>query len=631
MSAGRAPTFIALVALLGLTLTGRAVAAPDWLAPTNLSAPGRDATEPQVAVDGSGAAVAVWARSNGSETIIQASSRPAGGAWTQAVDLSAPGRNSKQPAVAIDPAGNAVAVWARTNGAHWVIQASSRTPAGAWTAARDISDSEGSAKEPQIVLDAGAGAIAVWSRSDGFDYIVQSAVLAPEPGSSWAEPVDLSAAGEDADEPQLAVEGGGAAIAIWSRLEGTHRIAQAALRPRGGDWESADDLSDAGGNATEPQLAVDPAGGATAVWSRVVGTLGTIQSAEMSAGGGWSEAVDLSGAGDDATEPQVARAGGRALAAWSLGGAGPDSAIQSREEPIGGVWQPTQDLTQPALAQTVASPQVASDPNGNVAAVWMRTAGSPTVIEGRTKPAGGAWSGLGELSELGESAVEPQVALGATGDGASVWSRDDGANAIVQAAGLDGAGPLLPSLSIPAAATMRQPVRFAATTFDNWSPIRSLAWSFGDGGDGAIGSEVEHTFANPGTYPISILATDDVGNARSEAGSITIYRRPNAGRIVRVRRRVAVVMVHCPSPAGCSAVARLIARVTFDRGGRSLGRRAQIGRRAFSVAPGTSAVRIRLSPRGRAAFLEAGSKGLRTQLTGPGIQHRLVLLLPARR
>ena len=271
-------------------------------------------------------------------------------------------------------------------------------------------------------------------------------------------------------------------VAVWTRLEGTDTIAQAAFGSSGGSWAAADDLSEAGGDAKEPQIAVDPGGSAVAVWSRTVGSVATVQAAEMAPGGNWLEALDLSGAGEDATEPDVALAGGRAIAVWSLGSAGPYTSIESREKPDGGAWQPTQDLTQPGLTQTVVTPHVVIDPRGNAEAAWARSSASPTVIDGRTKPAGGAWTGIDELSELGFSSLEPQIAVGATGDGAAIWSRENGANTIVQAAGFDGAGPTFPSLSIPAAATVRQPVRFAAATFENWSPVRSIDWNFGDGG-----------------------------------------------------------------------------------------------------------------------------------------------------
>jgi hypothetical protein len=637
MSAERASVHIrvlAAIALVGLGLSIRAAPAAayaTWLAPSNLSAVGQDATEPQVAVDGSGGTVAVWARSDGSHTIIQASGRPAGGAWGPVFDLSQSGRDAIAPQVAVDSAGNAVAVWARTNGAHTVVQGASRPAGGGWTSARDISDSEKNSQEPDVVIDPTGRAIAVWSRYDGFDNIVQSAQLAPGAGAVWSEPVDLSDKGENAEEPQVAADAAGDAVAVWSRLEGTDMIAQAAFRPAGGGWQAADNLSEAGGDATEPEVSVDPGGFAAAVWSRAVGGVGTVEAAEMAPGGHWLEPIELTGSGEDGTQPGIALAGGRAVTVWTLAGPGPYSTIQSRERVSGGPWQATQDLTKKGLTQTVVAPQVAIDPNGNAAAVWARSGASPTVIEGRTKPAGAPWTGLTELSELGSTSSEPQVTLSATGDGASIWTRDDGANTIVQAAGFDGAGPLFAALSIPSAATERQPVQFGVATVDNWSPVNSLSWSFGDGAEVASGSQVSHTFGGPGTFRISIVAADSLGNSRSSAGSITIYRLPNADRNVRVRRGVAFVVVHCPSPAGCTGVIRLIARVQLERHGRSFGKRAQVGRTAFSIPGGTTKVRVRLTRSGRAAVREQGKKGVRTQLTGPGIQHRLVLLLPARR
>ena len=54
-----------------------------WAPPANLSASGRDAGSAQVAVAADGTAIAVWRRSNGRSSIVQASTRPPG-AWRHA-------------------------------------------------------------------------------------------------------------------------------------------------------------------------------------------------------------------------------------------------------------------------------------------------------------------------------------------------------------------------------------------------------------------------------------------------------------------------------------------------------------------------------------------------------------------
>jgi hypothetical protein len=91
---------------------------------------GRDASSPQAAVDPSGNSVAVWYRSNGPNFVIQAATRAAGGTWRAPVDLSVAGQNAFSPQVAVDPAGDAVTVWDRFNGANFIVQSAGYDAAG---------------------------------------------------------------------------------------------------------------------------------------------------------------------------------------------------------------------------------------------------------------------------------------------------------------------------------------------------------------------------------------------------------------------------------------------------------------------------------------------------------------------
>jgi hypothetical protein len=50
---------------------------------------------------------------------------------------------------------------------------------------------------------------------------------------AWLAPQDLSAAGQDAYDPQVAVDGQGNAIAVWSRSNATNLIVQAAAHAAG--------------------------------------------------------------------------------------------------------------------------------------------------------------------------------------------------------------------------------------------------------------------------------------------------------------------------------------------------------------------------------------------------------------
>jgi hypothetical protein len=70
--------------------------------------------------------------------------------------------------VALDPNGNAVAVWYQFDGTRFNIWANRFTPAPGWGAAERIeTDNAGDASQPQVALDPSGNAVAVWPQSDG--------------------------------------------------------------------------------------------------------------------------------------------------------------------------------------------------------------------------------------------------------------------------------------------------------------------------------------------------------------------------------------------------------------------------------------------------------------------------------
>jgi hypothetical protein len=266
-----------------------------WQSPVDLSEAGENAFRPQVAVDGVGNPVAVWDRSDGVHTIIQAASRPAGGAWEAPVDLSAAGGSAVKPRIAVDPAGDAVVVWGRDNGTNEVVQAAERAAGDTWQAPVDLSELSAEASIPDIALDPAGDAVAVWEVFDGSNYLIQAATAAA--GGGWQAPVDLSAPGSDAEEPSVALDPAGDAVAVWDRYDGSDDIAQAATMTPGGAWQPAVDLSAAGESAKEAQVALDPAGDAVATWWRSDGSNAIVQAAGYDAAGPRLRSLSIPAAG----------------------------------------------------------------------------------------------------------------------------------------------------------------------------------------------------------------------------------------------------------------------------------------------------------------------------------------------
>jgi predicted NBD/HSP70 family sugar kinase len=198
--------------------------------PVDLYAPGQDVFNGKVAVDSAGNAIAVWEQSTGTNFIIQASRFSiSSSSWSAVTNLSDTGGNAFNPQVAMDSDGNAIAVWEQSTGTNnGFIQASRFSiSSGSWSAVADVanlSDTGGYALDPQVAMDSAGNAIAVWYQRTGTNTIIQASRFS---GSSWSAVTDLSAPGQDALDPQVAMDSDGNAIAVWSRYDGTNIIIQA--------------------------------------------------------------------------------------------------------------------------------------------------------------------------------------------------------------------------------------------------------------------------------------------------------------------------------------------------------------------------------------------------------------------
>jgi len=397
-----------------------------WAAPVDLSISGQNASIPKVATDPIGNAVAVWGRFNGSNLIIQAASLPFGANWTDPTNISLPGKSATSPQVAIDPTGNAVAIWTRNDGVNSIIQASTQTFGGGWSTPVSLSNPGQNATNPHVIIDQSGNAVAIWERFNGFYSMIQSAAL-PHNGS-WSAPVDISLIGQDAFLPQLSVNLSGNVLAVWKRFNGSHYIIESASLPYGGNWSAPVAVSLPGQNADKPQISLDSEGEAIAVWIRFNGITNTIQASRSAFGGAWSTPNNLSAAGVNATNPHVGMALGGNAYAVILWEDTVSHTVQSLKM-VNGVWQNQQNVS--PRNEFTTGPQLAVDFQGNALAVWQNS--TKKVIQGASLPFEGNWSTPDDLSEAGQFATTPQVTIDSKGNGIAVWVRSNGTHNIAQA------------------------------------------------------------------------------------------------------------------------------------------------------------------------------------------------------
>src|SRR5215211_1417310 len=242
--------------------------AGDWSPSARISVPAAATEAPELAVDRLGNAVAVWHRSNGRGSIVQAAVRPTGGPWSAAQDLSPPGELAFNADVAVE-AGRATVVWAAMRDFRSVVRSSSRTISGTWSPAETASDPISNAYAPQVEMDDQGNAVTSWRWWDGA-YLVVQVALRPGAGP-WAAPETLSGPGRDASQPRLAMDAAGNVLVGWLRFDGSWTVGQVASRPAGATrWAARTTMLSERfyhyywGSAL-PEIALDEEGNATAV------------------------------------------------------------------------------------------------------------------------------------------------------------------------------------------------------------------------------------------------------------------------------------------------------------------------------------------------------------------------------
>lgn len=431
------PVLALLACLLVLFASASAANADSaWLPAQVLSADGEDAAWPQVAIDPQGNAIATWQRSNGSKVVVQAAERSAGGSWSEPEDLSDPGEDAGEADVAVDAEGNAIAVWRRLDGNnHTIIELSERPFGGDWTEPIELSAHDVYSYEPHVAVNASGDATVIWHAFGTGETLVQSAERPA--GGTWSEPEDLSPAGKEATEAKVGVDAAGTATAVWELLDGGGASIQTSRRPLGGAWSEPEYLSSPEYSAFVPDLAVAGGGDATTVWGQFEGEPERIRAAQLS-GGEWSEAKTLSGTWAD--EPQVAVDGtGNAVVIWSRASEEETTLIESSEHLVGGSWTQPRILSGDGMGGypvegyvNVYSPRVAVNPQGEGVAVWVQAQAGKRVVESASRSVLGAWSEPVRISYA--QAEQPALAISQSGGAVATWRRDNGSNEVIEAA-----------------------------------------------------------------------------------------------------------------------------------------------------------------------------------------------------
>jgi len=383
-----------------------------------------------VAIDGAGNALAVWREVLESppgslRNAVWGSRYTAGGAWSARTTIDRGVENAIDPRVALNAAGVGCAAFAQVQAN--VLDLVTARFDGVWLSALGIETANGGADSARVALGADNAAVVAFRQADNTGSRIRAART--DATGTWVanDGLDLAA---PSTGPELALTPAGTATVTWVQNASAASPTLWSSRFAGTGWSSPVLVTpDSGQMLSTVLVAADGNGDVTAVWCQrqPSGRLAVRSARLPAAAAAWTAAVTLDLGQRDAFGPQVAAsADGSVFACWtdSLG-------IWARRwDPAGATWTPPLRL-QAATAPPGALPWAAVDASGRAFVVWLQPE-APSSARYRVWSArweAGAWGAPVELSTDPDRYVQnspeqrPVIAMNAAGDAVLVWAE----------------------------------------------------------------------------------------------------------------------------------------------------------------------------------------------------------------
>jgi hypothetical protein len=192
---------------------GSAVQAALYSAGLGTPSPLGSGSVPVVAVSSEGIPAVVWMRLTGSTWEVLASRAP-GGVFDTPVPIDSGIGGGVQPDLTLvaGPSGQLFAAWVQNDGTGnlrlWVNRF-----AGSWGTAQAISGPSSILQTPSLAVDGAGNALAVWTGVDaGFTSVLWNRY---EPASGWGTAAPLESVGVSAGKADVAMDAAGNATAVW--------------------------------------------------------------------------------------------------------------------------------------------------------------------------------------------------------------------------------------------------------------------------------------------------------------------------------------------------------------------------------------------------------------------------------
>jgi hypothetical protein len=265
---------------MGTIVASRYTGSGGWSAPVRIDdeSTGYPYQPRGVAIDPSGSAVAIWVGEdqNGGNVFANRYSTSDGWAVAEAIDDPAKGW-AEDAHLGMDGSGNAIAVWRQDyEGPEWLslITANRFTPGGGWGTPAPIEEVPFYSREPHIAMNDNGTAMAVWLRS-AHGAELSSGIWSRRftPTDGWEpEPALVQSLGDYSTSdayPRIAVDRRGDALVAWHAYGSMEDQNWSSHYSPEAGWDSSVALTFSGlsGQKGFPEVGVDADGRGLAVWS----------------------------------------------------------------------------------------------------------------------------------------------------------------------------------------------------------------------------------------------------------------------------------------------------------------------------------------------------------------------------
>jgi hypothetical protein len=397
----------------------------------DLSPAGQDVFGGVVAVDHQGNVTLAYASST--DAAVEVRYRPVGQDWSDPVKVAASG-SFGPVALAVGDNGAAVVAWQQSATSTTVVGATRAAATQPFSTPVPISNASSglnfSCQTPRVAMDPAGDAAAIWTRriNNGAAYMVEAAVKAAGTATSWSAQTMSSGSSPCNSDIQIAPDG--RVEAMWDESGSPGFVARRdRTTPFGiGQWTPPFKLGDTTRQGRKPTFVVDDAGVTSVIWLAEFGTSEQVVSAFRPAVDPFSAPFALTGATANSGQAISAGAGGDAMAAFVGDSAGNDAVFAARRRP-GVAFDPPLPVAVAPADVSFNAPDVAIDNQGNAFAVWQRDASNtfsvqvagfdpvPPVIAAVNVPSGGTAGQAVAMSAAASDRMSAPALHFAFGDG----------------------------------------------------------------------------------------------------------------------------------------------------------------------------------------------------------------------